>query len=128
MNNKKGYCIHYFSHRGIGKIVEEIEDYKKMEKEMKSGQPGNDIYCVGCGPDMKTAKKNYNIDMKKTNKKYKLLKEKNKKIKEREKEKKKKEREKMTKMRVNKKSLKNKSLKNKSLKNKKKNFFQRLFK
>ena len=122
MNNKKGYCIHYFSHRGIGKIIEETEDYKELYKKMKSEQPQNDIYCAGCGPDMKTAEKNYNIDMEKTNKKYKLLREKNKKIKEREKEKKKK-------IRVKKKSLKNKSLKpKKSLTNKKGNFFQRLFK
>ena len=27
---KKGFCIYYFSHRGIGKIIMETEDYKKL--------------------------------------------------------------------------------------------------
>ena len=58
---KKGICIHYFSHRGIGKIVKETDDWKKDDKEMKEGK--YDIYCHGCGPDMKTATKNYNIDI-----------------------------------------------------------------
>lgn len=29
---KKGFCIYYFSHRGIGKIIKETEDYKKLNK------------------------------------------------------------------------------------------------
>ena len=52
---KTGICIHYFAHRGIGKLVKETDDWKKDDKEMKQGK--YDIYCHGCGPDMKTAKK-----------------------------------------------------------------------
>ena len=79
---KKGICIHYFSHRGIGKIVKETDDWKKDDKEFKiNKQHGfSDIYCHGCGPDMKTATKNYNIDMKKKKNEAKLLRDERKKI------------------------------------------------
>ena len=64
---KKGICIHYLAHRGIGKIVKEEDDWKKTDKQFKQ-QVFSDIYCHGCGPDMKTATKNYNIDMEKKKK------------------------------------------------------------
>ena len=30
--SKKGYCVYFYSHRGIGKIVQEEKDYKKSYK------------------------------------------------------------------------------------------------
>lgn len=75
---KKGFCIYYMSHRGIGKIVKESNDWKKQDKEMKKGK--YDIYCHGCGPDMKTATKKYNLDMEKKKKEAKLLREQRKKV------------------------------------------------
>jgi len=75
---KKGFCIHYMAHRGIGKIVKESNDWKKEDIEMKQGK--YDIYCHGCGPDMKTATKHYNIAMEKKKKEEKLLREQRKKV------------------------------------------------
>jgi len=100
---KKGVCIHYMSHRGIGKIVKESNDWKKDDKEMKQGK--YDIYCHGCGPDLKTATNNYNIAMGEKKKEAKLLREERKKIRNSKK-----------KLRNSKKSKKN----NKSIKKKKK--------
>lgn len=42
--SKKSYCVYFFSHRGIGKIVQEEKDYKKSYKEIKKKQPGNEIF------------------------------------------------------------------------------------
>ena len=79
MNNKKGYCIHYFSHRGIGKIVKEADDWKKLDKEFKQHR-FSDIRYHGCGADMKTARKNYNIDMEKKRNEARLLRAERKKL------------------------------------------------
>jgi hypothetical protein len=73
---KKGFCVYWFSHRGIGKIIEESDDYKESYKKIKREQPYNDIPFVGCGPNMKIATKNYNIDREKVIIRRKEIKEK----------------------------------------------------
>jgi hypothetical protein len=74
MNSKKGFCIYFVSHRGIGKIVEESKDFKKLYKQIKDNKSRNDIFCTGCGPDMKTANKKYNENYKKEQAKNKMRK------------------------------------------------------
>jgi hypothetical protein len=76
---KKGVCIHYLAHRGIGKIVKEADDWKKTDKEFKQHR-FSDIRYHGCGADMKTARKNYNIDMEKKRNEARLLRAERKKL------------------------------------------------
>ena len=92
MPNKKkeGFCVYFFGHRGIGRQIILTNDMEKTKKELKAGQPNNDITNIVCDADKKTAIKKYNDLVKKSRKNRHLKK----------------------------KSLKKKSLKKKSLKKK----------
>ena len=66
-NKKSGFCVYYFAHNGIGRQIEETDDIVKKKKEL--GRPFQDNYNIACGPDKKTAIKNYNAIVKKSNRK-----------------------------------------------------------
>ena len=126
-----GKCVYYLAHRGVGKVVEDIDNYKKRENELKNM---TDISIIGCGDNLKSADKKYKISqqkevnkMKKRREKIKLEKEKlknnnNKKSKKNSNYKKSKKNSnyKKSKKDDNKKSKKNN-------KNKKRNIFQKFF-
>ena len=76
MPNKKkdGFCVYFFAHRGIGRQIILTNDMEKTRKELKAGQPNNDITNIVCDADKKTAIKKYNDLVKKTRKNKQLKK------------------------------------------------------
>ena len=69
---KVGFCVYHFAHRGIGRLIRETDDMVKTRKELKSGQPNNDISNIVCHSDKRTAIKKYNDLLKKTRNKRRL--------------------------------------------------------
>jgi hypothetical protein len=69
MSNKPGFCVYYFAHRGIGRIIEETKNMKTSKNKIISG---GDAYNIVCDSDKKTAIKKYN-NLRKTKTKQKRL-------------------------------------------------------
>ena len=76
MPNKKkaGFCVYYFAHRGIGRQIILTNNMEKTRKELKAGQPYNDVTNIVCDVEKKTAIKKYNDLVKKTRKNKQLKK------------------------------------------------------
>lgn len=117
-----GKCVYYLAHRGVGKVVEDINNYKKRETELKNM---TDISGIGCGDNLKTASKKYKISQQKKIEESKKIREK---IRKEREEKKSAKNNKSKKNNIsknkNKKSKKTKSIKKQKSK---KNIFQKLF-
>lgn len=61
---KHGFCVYTFAHGGIGRTIEESDDFIKKGKELKKQGAANEIYNVVCDADKKRAIKKYNVSIK----------------------------------------------------------------
>lgn len=73
--NNSGYCVYFFAHRGIGRMITQTKNMTETRQKLKLN---NDVGAIGCHSDLKIAKQKYNENMKKmAEKKRQKLKEKN---------------------------------------------------
>ena len=70
VNNKKGYCVYYFAHRGIGRQIIPTDDMIKTKNNLLKDRSGDILYVV-CDKDKNKAINKYNILSKKSKKKRK---------------------------------------------------------
>ena len=76
--NKPGYCVYFFAHRGIGRIIQNVNNMKEYTSKIRAS---GDAYHIACDTDKKTAIRKYNKLKNSSNKKKKTKKKKNKKTK-----------------------------------------------
>jgi hypothetical protein len=122
MTDKAGFCVYFFAHGGIGRIIQETKNMKETMKKLKSDE---DVNYLVCDADKQIAIRKYNISKsykkKSKNNKFKNNKSQNNKSKNNKSQNNKSQ---------NKKSSKKKSKNKKSSKNKlskKKSFFNIFF-
>lgn len=60
--NNSGYCVYFFAHRGIGRMITQTKNMTETRQKLKLN---NDVGAIGCHSDLKIAKQKYNENMKK---------------------------------------------------------------